>query len=405
MTDPRRAAVVAAAAAEIGPGDTPKYWRSCGIAPAPKPGTPTGHWCGAFWLFCLHQAELAQDVKWIPGSGFAIPQRLALTKAPEPGDGLYLDKPWQHYGVVESFENGVLTSIEGNTPTVQRRVRTDLRGIAFYSIAKFLNAGAGSVNKPPPPVNKPPPPVNRPPPTPPPPPPGAPGDGLLRGIDVSHHQAPGAISWAKLGETHRFVVARATYGTRPDETFREHIRRALDVGLTVGAYAFFRPGHEAAEQLDAFAAAVDAVGMGPGWLCPTLDVEQNEQHDGPISADRYAPAEEICRSWRERWGAAMVYTNPSMWAAIGSPGWLREHHLWIAHYGVPAPKTPFGLPWVLWQNLVAPLPGVFGSALDQNVARALPVLREPTLAPPLPIEQDLDERRADRDQTIRETEE
>lgn len=394
MTDPRRAAVVAAAAAELGPGDTPKYWRSCGIAPAPKPGTPTGAWCGAFWLFCLHQAGLAQGVKWIPGSGFAIPQRLALTKTPEPGDGLYVDKPWQHYGVVESFDGHTLVSIEGNTPTVRRLTRTDLRGIAFYSIAKFLNAVGGSVNKPPPPVNKPPP-------TPPPPPLATPA-GLLRGIDVSHHQAPGAISWARLAETHAFVVARATYGTRPDETFREHIRRALDVGLTAGAYAFFRPGQSADEQLDAFAAAVDAAGMGPGWLCPTLDVEQNEQYDGPISADRYAPAEEICRSWRERWGAAMVYTNPSMWAAIGSPGWLREHHLWIAHYGVPAPKTPFGLPWVLWQNVVAPLPGVYGSALDQNVARALPVVRAAEAPTLLPLELDHDELRGARDEHIRE---
>lgn len=395
--DPRRAAVVAAAAAEIGPGDTPKYWRSCGIAPAPKPGTPTGHWCGAFWLWCLHEAGLAQGVKWIPGSGFAIPQRLAQTKTPEPGDGLYIHEPYRHYGVVESFDGHTLVSIEGNTPTVQRRTRTDLRGITFFSISKFLGQ----------PAPAPAPPVNRTAPTlpPTPPQPGAPGDGLLRGIDVSHHQAPGAISWPKLGETHRFVYARATYGTKPDETFAEHIRRARDVGLFVGAYAFFRPGQDVAEQLAAFERVVGAAGMGPGWLAPALDVEQNEQYDGPISADRYAPAETICRAWRARFGDAVLYTNPSMWAAIGSPGWLREFHLWIAHYDVAAPKTPFGLSWAIWQHRVAPLPGVLGSALDQNIARALPMLRAPTEPPQLVLEQDLDERRADRDRTIRETEE
>lgn len=391
ITDPRRSAVVAAAVAEIGPGDTPRYWRSCGIAPAPKPGTRGGAWCGAFVLSCLHDAGLALGVKWLPGTGFIWPQRLPVTKDPEPGDVLYLDQPWQHHGVVESFVDGVLVSIEGNTPTVQRRTRTSTKGITFYSIAKFLGQPA--------PVSKPP--APKPAPTLPPPP----DPGLLRGIDVSHHQAPGAISWPRLAETHRFVYARATYGTKPDESFAEHIRRARQVGLFAGAYAFFRPGQDVAEQLAAFERTVDAAGMGPGWLAPALDVEQNEQYDGPISADRYAPAETICRAWRARFGDAVLYTNPSMWAALGSPGWLREFHLWIAHYDVSVPKTPFGLSWAIWQHRVAPLPGVLGSALDQNVARALPMLRAPTEPPQIVLEQDLDERRADRDAYIKDADE
>lgn len=394
MTDPRRSAVVAAAAAEIGPGDTPKYWRSCGIAPAPKPGTPQGNWCGAFWLFCLHQAGLAQGVKWIPGSGFSIPQ-LTQTKTPEPGDGLYIDKPWQHYGVVESFDGHTLTSIEGNTPTVQRRVRTDLRGITFFSIAKFLHAASSSVNKPPPPVNKPAPTL----------PPAPPDSGLLRGIDVSHHQAPGSISWARLAETHRFVVARATYGVKQDATFLEHVRRAQDVGLFVGGYHFFRPEQDAGAQLEAFARTVDEAGMAPGrWLAPAIDIEQNEQYDGPITAERYAPAESLVRAWLERWGQATLYTNPSMWPAIGNPAWARSCHLWVAHYGVRTPKTPLDLTWTIWQHRVEAIPGIGGGVLDQNVARALPILREPTLAPPIPLEQDLDERRADRDDFLRSQE-
>jgi hypothetical protein len=142
--------------------------------------------------------------------------------------------------------------------------------------------------------------------------------------------------------------------------------------------------------------------MGPGWLCPTLDVEQNEQYDGVISSDRYAPAEEICRAWRERYGDAVVYTNPSMWAAIGSPGWLREFNLWIAHYDVATPRTPFGLSWAIWQHIVAALPGVYGGLLDQNYARALPLLRAPSEPPLLPLDYD---GRADRDALIRDKDE
>lgn len=233
----------------------------------------------------------------------------------------------------------------------------------------------------------------------------APDSGLLRGIDVSHHQAPGAISWARLGETHRFVFARATYGTKRDDTFLEHIRRAREVGLFVGAYHFFRPGQPALEQIDAFTDAVSAAGMGPGWLVPALDVEQNEQYDGPISAERYAGAEEIARAWLDHWGQATLYTNPSMWPAIGNPEWALECHLWISHYGVPVPKPVLGMSWAIWQNLVAPLPGVYGGQIDQNVARALPVLRAKTDPPALlPLELDQDEQRRLRDEAIRDSE-
>lgn len=228
------------------------------------------------------------------------------------------------------------------------------------------------------------------------------GASTVRGIDVSHHQVPGALNWSKLGETHRFCIARATYGSKEDESFREHVRRAQAVGLIVGAYAFFRPGQSIDEQLDAFGAAVDAADMGPGWLVPALDVEQNEAYDGVISADRYAPAEQIAAAWRDRWGAALVYTNPAMWAAIGSPGWLREHHLWISHYGVREPRTPLGLSWAIWQHSVAALPGVTGSLLDQNVARTLPLIGSPTVADLIPLDPDWAAVNRDRDAQIRE---
>lgn len=390
MTDPRRTAIVQYALSQVGPGDIPAYWASCGISPAPDPHSKSGQWCGAFALACLHAALVATDVVWKVGLGFIYPQHLSVTKSPQPGDILY-SSHYQHHGVVESFDHatGTLTSIEGNTPSVARKVHTDLTGFTFYSIGKFLGEvetphfpGPGEV-----------------------PPVGAGGSdvqGLLCGVDVSHHNPPGSINYAALAKTRRFLIVRATYGSQIDETFTAHVQRAQDVGLVIGAYAFFRASQPVADQLDAFASAVGVVGMGPGWLPPALDVEANQQYDGPVTTDRYAPAEQVLRAWREQYGAAMVYTNISTASEIGNPTWLSDYLLWIAHFDVQHPTTPRGAPWTLWQHHVGVLPGVSPGPLDQDVAHVLPLLKEHDPAAPLLLAVDWDSLRADRDALIKE---
>ncbi len=393
MTDPRREAIVAYALSQVGPGDVPFYWENCGIkydADIAKRA-----WCGVFALTCLHKAGVATSIPWVAGLGFcAIPGRaLSITKSPQPGDILYVDKPYQHHGVVESLVDGVLTSVEGNTPTVQRRVRPlPKSGIVFYSIDRFLNAPATPSVKPPPAPK--PPPVTGPP---------VLGASLVRGIDVSSHQSPDAIRWAELAKTHGFVIARATYGTRPDTTFAEHVHRARDAGMVVGSYLFFRSSQDAQAQLEAFAEAVEPLGMGPGWIPPALDLESNVSNGDPLSAAKYAPAEAICEAWVQRWGRAMVYTNVSTWSSIGNPEWVREHLLWVANYGVASPHTPLGLPWNLWQHSVAPILGVMAGDLDQNfAAAALPLLVTSDAPALLPLDLDWDAVRRDRDDFIKE---
>ncbi len=228
-------------------------------------------------------------------------------------------------------------------------------------------------------------------------------EDLVRGVDVSKWQAPGAINWKRLAETHRFVIARATYGDSPDATCAEHVKRARDVGMLCGLYAFFRPGLSAAEQLEAFGDVAESVGVGPGWLAPALDVEQ-DKNDGEVTPERYAQAEAVVRSWIARYGRATLYTNQATWALLGNPGYVLDCDLWIASYKTKAPKTPPGLSWKIWQHLVAPLPGVYEHDIDQNLAKSLPLIeaaKEPTL---IPLEQDLEERRWDRDEYIKESE-
>lgn len=224
----------------------------------------------------------------------------------------------------------------------------------------------------------------------------------LRGIDVSHHNSFNAINYVELAKTHQFLIARATYGVRRDEYCGDHIKRARDAGLTTGLYHFFRSSQDAAEQLDAFADVAAKIGMGPGWVAPALDVEQNEAYDGKTTPEGYAPAEHMVREWLALHGAALIYTNPVTWQLIGSPRWIEIAALWIAHTGVAEPKTPHGLPWTIWQHRVAPLPGVLNAQLDQNVARSLPLLQKWEPAPITP-ELDWPELRRDRDRMVRES--
>lgn len=395
MTDPRRQKIVDYALSQVGPGDVPHYWESCGIAYTPD--IAKRFWCGVFALTCLHEADVATDIPWVVGLGFcAVPGRaLSTTKTPEPGDIYYVNEPWQHHGVVESLVDGELATVEGNTPTVQRRVRPlPKTGVTFYSIDRFLKAPTADTLPAPPPVSTKPAPQKL----------SQPDATLVRGIDVSAHQSPDAVRWRELAKTHRFVVARATYGTRLDATFAEHVHRAREEGLVPGAYHFFRQGQDVQAQLDAFSAAAEHAGMGPGWLPPALDVESNAAFDGPVTAAGYAPAEDICKAWRARWGQALVYTNASTWALTGNPEWLRDYPLWVAHYGVAVPKTPLGLPWVIWQHTSSPLPGVMAGPLDQNVARRLPLLTLLEDPPLLPLEVDWEEFKRDRDAQIKEEE-
>lgn len=204
----------------------------------------------------------------------------------------------------------------------------------------------------------------------------------LRGIDVSHHQDPGAINWHALAVRHRFVIARATYGTRPDRTCATHIECARGAGLVPGLYHFFRPGQSLAEQIAAFTDLADVLGMGPGWLLPTIDIENNETHDGPFTAARYVePCWTFVEAMRQRYGGCLIYCNPSDWRALGSPEWLQENHLWLAQWNSPRVTPPFGMPVAIHQHKVAPLPGIYEGLIDQNVAEGpLPLIAGEPLA-------------------------
>lgn len=208
------------------------------------------------------------------------------------------------------------------------------------------------------------------------------GGGWFRGVDVSHHQKPGSHSF--VGRD--FVIARASYGDKPDETFAAHIKRARADGALTGAYHFFRQTKPRESQLDAFLGAVSGVTLD---IVPALDLEWNTAYDGRVDAAKYNTdgrwmAEQIA----ERFGGCLLYTAPYFWRdMMGSPEWCvgPQFHWWLAHYGVPEgqPKLPSNAPvgmrqWAIHQYQGAPI--------DSNVANYLPAIRMADTDPAPPPE-------------------
>lgn len=320
------------------------YWES-----AKLPRNTKAHWCGVFALFCLHQAGLALDQGWIVGRGFVAALKLPRVKDPQPGDVCYDDQPYQHYSIVESYDpvTKELVTIDGNQGApypIKCRTRQRPKDYVFFSIQPLLDAYQDSDTEP---AESP----------------------YVVGVDVSHHQTVDSIDWDALGAQAAFLYARATYGTKPDSRFFELVKAAQGVGLRVGAYHFYRQGQPPGDQLQAFSQVCRVANMGAGWLPPAIDLEWNEEYDGPVDPDLYNRSREMALSLKDDWGTFVVYSSPAFIDRLGDPPWLRYGHLWVAHYGVEKPRTPEGVDWTFWQHCSEPMPGVSSRKLDQNFAR------------------------------------
>ncbi len=100
-------------------------------------------WCGYLALRSLQQAGLAKGVRWIQGLGFIAPLALPHVATPSPGDVLVVPQPFQHMALVVSYEptTGMVTSIDGNQPGIEPRVRFLKNGtLEFYSIQPLVDA-------------------------------------------------------------------------------------------------------------------------------------------------------------------------------------------------------------------------------------------------------------------------
>jgi lysozyme len=169
------------------------------------------------------------------------------------------------------------------------------------------------------------------------------GFANIRGLDVSHYQ--GTIDWQSVAESGiAFAFIKATQGTTNfDPHFQANWSGAKAAEVLRGAYHFYEPGVDPHQQAVTFLSAVQPE---PGELPPVLDVET------PGQASEIISGIEVWLSTVEHaiGKIPILYTSPGFWSGLGVSSFGR-YPLWIAEYGVSAPKIPEGwATWTFWQD-------------------------------------------------------
>ncbi len=191
-------------------------------------------------------------------------------------------------------------------------------------------------------------------------------DGFeVRGIDISHYQD--RIDWSRVrnaqikGKPLRFVLIKATEGVSMiDENFNENFYQAHQNDLIRGAYHFFIPDANAAQQARFFMKQVHAE---PGDLPPILDVEKA----GMLSAQQLRKAVHTWLDIVERhYGMKpILYTGYRFKMQYLNDGTFDAYPYWIAHYYVD--RLEYKGPWTFWQYTdVGHIDGI-GGYVDCNI--------------------------------------
>jgi lysozyme len=177
----------------------------------------------------------------------------------------------------------------------------------------------------------------------------APHDGWTLGVDTSACQ--GVVDWPALSaEGVRFAFIKATDGvSTTDSKWQGNADRATAAGLAIGSYHVLEPGTDPTAQAQHYT----SVARDVGTLRPVLDFELAK---GLSAASALARAAAFLDAVEQAWGTpGIVYAGPAFIAQLaqmaGQAGQaslqaLSQRPLWVAHYGVPAPKVPS--PWTDW---------------------------------------------------------
>lgn len=176
-----------------------------------------------------------------------------------------------------------------------------------------------------------------------------------RMVDVSHNN--GAVDWHKLrvlGFQDAYI--RACYGLHSDGRLEENWINSGIEQFSRGAYSYFLPSKNSAEQARNFHRLVKSIGFGEHP--PAADIEYNAKPDGPenhparfkdYKARVLAYVEEIEQLWGR---VAAVYSSPNHIKTYLQIPELGTRKLWIANWKVNVPNVPPPwLPgeWYAWQ--------------------------------------------------------
>lgn len=190
---------------------------------------------------------------------------------------------------------------------------------------------------------------------------------MPNGIDVSNNN--GHVDWPAVAASGvKYAYAKATEGTTFVDAFYEQNRAgAKQHGIAFGAYHFFHPGADPAEQAAFFAKHAKPK---TGDMVPALDYEQPPAERGPAEAF-------VVAMHRETGHWPMFYTFLSFVQSMRIPAASPLAHcpLWLADFTNIRPAPP--APWheiTIWQHSSSGrVPGLGGPVdLDTGTPTVLP---------------------------------
>ena len=191
-----------------------------------------------------------------------------------------------------------------------------------------------------------------------------------RGCDVSHWQD--VINFELMAEKLTFVIIRAGSASNMspsgyvDDRFHENMRGALDAGLFVGTYWYFKPGLDVYGQTRMFTELIEEY---PYQIYPHLDIEDTGRLNKANLAGRVI---EAANRMADNVGMCGIYTAPAWWnSRVQHSPKFAEIPLWIAHWNVSEPMLPQDwTSWTFWQTHVGSDGrdhGTTSKGLDHNV--------------------------------------
>jgi lysozyme len=184
-------------------------------------------------------------------------------------------------------------------------------------------------------------------------------------LDVSRWQGP--VDWTQVAPRPVLVICRATEGVDyTDPNFGANWNGLQALNIRRGAYHYFHPEMDAAQQFANYQKSVTQVGgFHPTDISPVLDVEGLDA----ATPDQRKGAATAIRTWLDQaqvfsGKTPMIYTSKYQWGFVTDPGsgktpaWSGNYPLWVAWLpdkpdknSVPAASAiPTGWKqWAIWQ--------------------------------------------------------
>lgn len=166
-------------------------------------------------------------------------------------------------------------------------------------------------------------------------------------IDISKWQVDGQIDWTALKAGGVLGVSiKASEGTTiVDPLFQTHFNKALEAGLFVKPYHFFRSNLAGGPQAEHFMTTITPLLDQLGYVPPLgVDVEttDNTGNSTRLSRLQACMSQLVSMSTLDRPG---MYTSPGFANSYLSPAptWINNYWSWIAHWtSASAPTMPAG---------------------------------------------------------------